>query len=367
VAAGDRWRLGAVPVRNRVVFGPHATNLGRGRRIADRHAAYYRRRAAGGVGVVVTEEASVHPGDWPYERAPLAAACGPGWAVARACHAQGAAVLAALGHSRGQGTSPYSQEPLWAPSRVPEVATREVPKAMEDDDIEAVVAGFDGLGEHTWPEVAGGGPRLLVVPLGSTEQHGPHLPLDTDTEVAVALAGRLAAARPDTLVAPALPYGASGEHAGFAGTLSLGSDALEHVVVELVRSADAFAGVLLLSGHGGNTVALARAVARLVAEGRRVRTWSPSGRGDGRHDAHAGWTETSLMLAIRPAAVRVDRLEPGDRRPLAELMEELRSGGVAAVAANGVLGDPTGATAEEGRRLLDRWAAQLQDDVRGWP
>ncbi|HET9608413.1 MAG TPA: mycofactocin system FadH/OYE family oxidoreductase 1 [Acidimicrobiales bacterium] len=129
--------------RNRVVFGPHETNLARRRALSDRHVAYYRRRAAGGAGVIVVEEASVHPSDWPYERCPLAADSGDGWAaIAAACHAEGALVLAALGHAGGQGSSAHSQAPLLAPSRVPEVNTREVPKWMEAADIAAVVDGF---------------------------------------------------------------------------------------------------------------------------------------------------------------------------------------------------------------------------------
>jgi mycofactocin system FadH/OYE family oxidoreductase 1 len=128
---------------SRVMFGPHETNLARRRAFSDRHVAYYRRRAAGGTGIVVTETASVHPSDWPYERAPLAAESADGWtSVARACHAEGALVLASIGHAGGQGSSAYSQQPLLAPSRVPEVNTREVPKAMEAEDIDAVVAGF---------------------------------------------------------------------------------------------------------------------------------------------------------------------------------------------------------------------------------
>ena len=139
----DPIDLGPRTARNRVVFGPHETNLGRGRSISDRHVAYYRRRAEGGVGVVVTEEASVHDSDWPGERAPLAADCADGWAaVAGACHAHGTLVLAGLGHAGGQGTSHWSQRELWAPSRVPEVNTREVPKWMEAEDIAAVVDGF---------------------------------------------------------------------------------------------------------------------------------------------------------------------------------------------------------------------------------
>ena len=136
--------LGTRTARNRIVFGPHETNLARGRAVSDRHVAYYRRRAAGGAGVIVVEEAAVHPTDWPYERSPLAADCAEGWeAVARAGQAEGALVFAAIGHSGGQGSSAYSQEPLWAPSRVPEVNSREVPKSMEPADIAAVVAGFE--------------------------------------------------------------------------------------------------------------------------------------------------------------------------------------------------------------------------------
>ncbi|GAA5652597.1 mycofactocin system FadH/OYE family oxidoreductase 1 [Geodermatophilus obscurus] len=128
---------------SRVLFGPHETNLGRGRALSERHVAYYARRAAGGCGIVVTETASVHGGDHPYERSPLAADCGPGWAdVVAACRPHGALVLASLGHTGAQGTSAYAQSALWAPSAVPDVATREVPVAMEQPEIDALVAGF---------------------------------------------------------------------------------------------------------------------------------------------------------------------------------------------------------------------------------
>jgi len=216
----------------------------------------------------------------------------------------------------------------------------------------------------TWPEVeAVAAGSILAVPVGSTEQHGPHLPLGTDSAVAVALAHRLAAARPDVLVAPALPYGSAGEHAAFPGTLSIGAAALELLLVELVRSADAFGGVVLVSGHGGNAAPLAAAVSTLRAEGRDVLGWAPLVTGG---DAHAGRTETSLLLALAPEAVRLDAASPGDTRPLAAVIGDLRRGGVAAVSPNGVLGDPTGATAEEGGRLLDMLAADLIAAVRAW-
>jgi mycofactocin system creatininase family protein len=209
----------------------------------------------------------------------------------------------------------------------------------------------------SWTELT---PRLLAVPLGATEQHGPHLPFTVDTEIAVALCERLARQRDDVVVAPALPYGSSGEHAGFPGTLSIGQAATEAVLVELVRSADAFAGVVLVCAHGGNAEPLRRAVAKLRYEGRNVRAWFPTGPSG---DSHAGRTETSVMLALRPSAVRLDRLEAGNIRPLADLIGPLRSGGVRAVSPNGVLGDPAGATAEEGRETLLRWVESLLNAV----
>jgi len=203
------------------------------------------------------------------------------------------------------------------------------------------------------------------VPVGATEQHGPHLPLSTDTDIAVALAERLAAALgPEAIVAPALAYGASGEHAGFAGTLSIGREAVEHVLVELGRSASAsFARVVLVSAHGGNAEPVARAEERLRAEGRDVVALSPGFGGD----AHAGRTETSVMLALHPERVRLPVAEAGATAPLASLWADLRARGVRAVSPNGVLGDPAGASAEEGRRLLETATARLVTAVVGAP
>jgi 2,4-dienoyl-CoA reductase (NADPH2) len=136
-------RLAGRTAPARVIFGPHPTNLGRDRAISDRHVAYYARRAEGGIGVVVTETASVTADDWPYERAPLAAECEPGWAaVAQACHPHGTLVLAGLGHTGGQGSSAYSQSVMWAPSRFADAASRELPGEMEQPQIDAVIGGF---------------------------------------------------------------------------------------------------------------------------------------------------------------------------------------------------------------------------------
>ena len=120
------------------------------------------------------------------------------------------------------------------------------------------------LGECTSGQLSGTAPTLIV-PVGSTEQHGPHLPLDTDTRIAVAVAHRAAADR-GHLLAPAIAYGASGEHQGFPGTVSIGTAALRTVLVEYGRSACDWAGRLVfVNGHGGNTEALRDAVALLRA------------------------------------------------------------------------------------------------------
>ena len=204
---------------------------------------------------------------------------------------------------------------------------------------------------------------MLAVPLGATEQHGPHLPLSTDTDVAIALCEALAKSRDDVVVAPALAYGSSGEHEGFAGTLSIGQEALELVVVELVRSATrTFDAVLIVSAHGGNLECVTRAVTRLRGEGRDVELFAPSVGGD----AHAGRTETSLMLALAPSRVRMNAAVAGDLRPMAELLPLLRKSGVRSVSATGVLGDPYGAGAAEGEALIARLGAQLVAQVAAW-
>lgn len=216
------------------------------------------------------------------------------------------------------------------------------------------------LGETTWPDV---GRPVVCIPLGSCEQHGPHLPLATDTLIAEALAAGLAARRDDVVVGPTIAVSASGEHAGFAGTLSIGTDATTAVLIELVRSADWAAGVVFVNGHGGNIAAVRRATATLDHDGRHVLSWWPHVPGG---DAHAGRTETSLLLHLHPRLVRLDRAAAGETAPIAAIADRLRAGGVAAVAPNGVLGDPAGATAEEGRALFDRLGADLEADVTAW-
>ena len=211
------------------------------------------------------------------------------------------------------------------------------------------------LGDATWTQIRDQKP-IIVVPIGSCEQHGPQLPLDTDTRIASAVADRLVAARVGLRVTPVLAITASGEHQGFPGTLSIGAVVMRQVIVELVRSADWASGVVLINGHGGNSVAVREAVSQLHGEGRRVLNWWPRINNG---DAHAGRTETSLMLALHPDLVRLSLAEAGRTEPLPQLIGQLRTDGVIGLSPNGVLGDPSGANAAEGEELL----AALVNDV----
>jgi creatinine amidohydrolase len=223
---------------------------------------------------------------------------------------------------------------------------------------------------------------VLVVPVGSLEQHGAHLPLDTDTRIAAAVAERACAGLDGVGLAPAIAIGASGEHADFPGTLSVGHVALSTLLVELGRHASLhWPAMLLVNGHGGNVGAISDAQGKLRAEGRDCHTWHAGVRpsmlaaaraggagNEGRDgqpdaalvlDAHAGRVETSLMLALAPGDVRLDAAAAGETRPLSEIMSDLRTGGVRQVSPNGVLGDPAGASAAEGEILLGLLVADL--------
>jgi creatinine amidohydrolase len=160
-----------------------------------------------------------------------------------------------------------------------------------------------------------------------------------------------------------MPYGSSGEHADFAGTLSIGQDATELLVLELGRSATrTFRHLLFVSAHGGNAAAVTRAVSQLRSRSRDVTVFQPAWDGD----PHAGHHETALQLVLHPGKVRMDRAVPGNTEPLAALMPRLRSGGVRAVSPSGILGDPTTATEADGARLLGDLCDALVRHVAAW-
>jgi mycofactocin precursor peptide peptidase len=219
---------------------------------------------------------------------------------------------------------------------------------------------MDSLGTTTWTQLARRNSDIvLAVPLGSCEQHGPHLPLDTDTRIAVEFAQRLADAFDEVIAAPALAFGASWEHAGFPGLMSITDTLLTEVLVEIARSADWASGLVLINGHGGNSRGLSDAVKVITGEGRRAMAWSPRVVGG---DLHAGLIETSIMLAIDPAAVDVDAIAPGSDAAVQAVIAD----GVAATSHNGVLGDPSDASAARGRELVEHLTADLVRSYADW-
>ncbi|PKW18805.1 mycofactocin system FadH/OYE family oxidoreductase 2 [Saccharopolyspora spinosa] len=144
-------RIGPVTVRNRIVFSAHLTNYAEDGLPSEQHAAYYAARAAGGAGLVITEEHSTHPTDWPYEKLihGFQRSAVPGYRrITEAVHAHGVPIFAQLNHNGGQASSMYSRLPVWAPSAVPDPMFREVPKAIDAREIAEVVAGYGTVAGH---------------------------------------------------------------------------------------------------------------------------------------------------------------------------------------------------------------------------
>lgn len=144
-------RLGPLTVANRVVFSAHLTNYAQDGLPSAQHAAYYAERAAGGAGLIITEEHSTHPTDWPYEKLIHGFRPGvvPGYRrITEAVHAHGTPILAQLNHNGGQASSLYSRLPVWAPSPLPDPLFREVPKAVTTAEIAEIVAGYATVAGH---------------------------------------------------------------------------------------------------------------------------------------------------------------------------------------------------------------------------
>ncbi len=143
--------LGPVTTRNRLVFSAHLTNYARDGRPTDQHAAYYAARAAGGAGLIITEEHSTHPTDWPYEKLIHGFHRGviPGYRkITDAVHRHRTPIFAQINHNGGQASSMFSRLPVWAPSAVADPLFREVPKAVDRAEIEEIIAGYALVAEH---------------------------------------------------------------------------------------------------------------------------------------------------------------------------------------------------------------------------
>jgi 2,4-dienoyl-CoA reductase (NADPH2) len=144
-------RIGPVVVPNRIVFSAHLTNYAVDGRPSEQHAAYYAARAAGGAGLIVTEEHSTHPTDWPYEKLihGFHDDVVPGYRrITDAVHRHGTPIFAQINHNGGQGSGMYSRLPTWAPSPIADPLFREVPKEVDLHDIASIVAGYARVASH---------------------------------------------------------------------------------------------------------------------------------------------------------------------------------------------------------------------------
>jgi creatinine amidohydrolase len=252
------------------------------------------------------------------------------------------------------------------------------------------------LAERTWPEVREAIDRgaVVVVPVGALEQHGPHLPLETDARLCATVGERAAELAVErgtpTLVTPVIWTGFSPHHMDFAGSVTLSVPTFVGLVGDVARSlwAHGFRKILLLNGHGGNAHLLRSAVQQMRFEhGVRAATasywdfvlpaiagWRQSGPGG---IDHACEMETALMLAVAGESVKHDRVHDATWHPRSEFLSgDLAVGApvtvawsFAELADDGVLGDPTPATEERGRELLgtvcDRVATFL-GELHGW-
>lgn len=226
------------------------------------------------------------------------------------------------------------------------------------------------LGELSTRDVAealASSPLDVIVALGALEQHGPHLPLATDQIIATAVAEAVASRVGACVIVPTVPVGASSHHLSFAGTASLTNETIVATQVDIVESllSHGFRSAYVVTGHAGNSGAMSAAAKQLDARVVSFADW-PAQR-DAVHrvaqdelgldpdvvGTHAGHFETSIMMLLAPHLVQLDRIEPGFIGPAAQASATLLRDGMAALATNGVIGDPTGSNAAAGERYLD--------------
>lgn len=221
------------------------------------------------------------------------------------------------------------------------------------------------LARLSWPEVEAALPLRLpaILPVGACEQHGAHLPLTVDTDLAQGVAAALAG-RTGAFLLPPIAYGDAWSADSFPGTVSISPDTLERLAVDIGRAMirTGIPALVTLNGHWGNRDPLARAARALGADGlpvllldypdlealaARLCASEPAGPGF----FHADEVETAMMLALRPDAVRMERAEPGyPAFPPTFGLEPMK---LRDIAPSGVFGDPRPATPETGHALID--------------
>lgn len=242
------------------------------------------------------------------------------------------------------------------------------------------------LADLTWPEIGealAAGWDTVVIAAGSIEQHGPHLPLLTDTLIGDGLAAAVVARLDRALQGPTISLGCSEHHMAFPGSITLEKETFKTVVKEYARSMarHGFRLIALIPSHGGNFGPLQETVAELggQSEGARVVAYGdlnafleamyasqlPFDVTPARAGAHAGNTETALVLELRPDLVLPDRAEVGFVGDFDRAAQELVfRDGLKALTQNGILGDARDADAERGRACLDALADHLATWVR---
>jgi creatinine amidohydrolase/Fe(II)-dependent formamide hydrolase-like protein len=236
------------------------------------------------------------------------------------------------------------------------------------------------LGELTWPEAEERFKEVDVVllPVGAIEQHGPHLPLDVDAFDAEWLCGQVAEAcsNPKPLVLPLIPYGVSYHHEDFAGTISVRNETMAKLIYDVGMCVARYGAtkLVIVNGHGGNGPALDFA-AQMINRDAHIFTCVESGETsdvdiDGMaqttNDVHAGEIETSTSLALRPHLVRMDQAASAVPSFSSRFLDFSNQRSVSwnaytdRISDSGVMGDPTKASAEKGRRM---WAVMIHNLV----
>jgi creatinine amidohydrolase len=234
----------------------------------------------------------------------------------------------------------------------------------------------------SWPQIGealDAGYRTILLPCGAIEQHGPHLPLLVDTAHASVLGLAVARQLGQCLVAPTLNLGCSAHHLAFPGTISLEGATLERLLDDCAASlaAHGFENICCFSTHGGNFGILSRVESRIdlrLGPDRRFIVFSDqaeflgvwrrvvdrlTGRGD-QVGGHADIAESSIALVLMPELVRAEVAASGYQGEVdSNMSERIREAGVEALSKNGVIGDPTGMSAELGNACIDAMATML--------
>ena len=239
--------------------------------------------------------------------------------------------------------------------------------------------------QMTWPDIKRAiesGFTTSVFAVGSTEQHGPHLPTMTDARIGDDLAERVARKLGHALQARTIDVGISEHHLAFAGTISLKPETLSLILRDYIDSLvhHGFTRIIIIPSHGGNFATVRQAIeaAQKSHPGVEVtgftdllaltafleKTSTRHGVTPGEAGAHSGENETSMMLALEAGLVAADRFEPGYTGPLGEAeMKVIFEKGMPALTANGVLGDPRTASPEKGEDYLERWAEFIISEI----